>query len=82
MGDSVAYLLLRTLRQLPHVIEFEVSNLIDPSRCTYILNLVATVGQHFSYHRLEIKCNQRHELWAVQMHLVHLTPRSLDSTAA
>ena len=30
MGDSTAYLLLRTVRQLPHVIDFEVSNLIDP----------------------------------------------------
>ena len=30
MGDSVAYLLLRTVRQLPHVITFEVSDLIDP----------------------------------------------------
>jgi len=30
MGDSVAYLLLRAVKQLPHVIEFEVSDLIDP----------------------------------------------------
>jgi len=30
MGDSVAYLLLRTIRQLPHVIEFEVCDLINP----------------------------------------------------